>query len=98
VSGERLISRGFTLAEVIVVVAIMGLVFGVSGLAFLSLQAPRSSKRVAALRHARAQAVLTGRPVDVGDHRSPLTAHALFLPDGRALGTGIDPLTGAPID
>jgi len=32
---------GFTLVEVIVVVAIIGVIFGVSALAFTSLRAPR---------------------------------------------------------
>ena len=92
---------GFTLLEVIVVVAIVGLVFGVSGLAFASLRVPRQSAWLGALERARAQAIETGRPVraavptDTGASHSPL-ATPLFLPDGRAIGAGADPLTGAP--
>jgi prepilin-type N-terminal cleavage/methylation domain-containing protein len=99
--GARL--PGFTLIEVIVVVAILGLVFGVGGLAFSSLGFPRESGWVVALRRARVEAIQTGRPVravlptDTARHRSPLPA-PLFLPDGRAIGPGADPLTGAPLD
>src|SRR6185437_3029168 len=66
-------------------------VFAVSGLALVSLGAPRSSARMRALEAARAQALRTGIPVAVVDSVSPV----VFLPDGRALGTGVDALTGA---
>ena len=39
---------GFTLVEVLVVIAILGLVFGLSGLAFSSLRLPRESAQLAA--------------------------------------------------
>src|SRR2546430_12510556 len=54
---------GFTLVEVIVVVAILGLIFGVSALAFTSLRVPRELASFAELRRARAEAIHTGRPV-----------------------------------
>ncbi|OLD39482.1 MAG: hypothetical protein AUI57_03160 [Candidatus Rokubacteria bacterium 13_1_40CM_2_68_8] len=90
-------NRGVTLVELIVVVAIIGLVFGVTGLAFSSLRAPRESAWAAALRQARTEAIHNGRPVRAvttgTQHVAPL-----FLPDGRAIGRGADPLTGAPVD
>jgi len=98
---ERLV--GFTLVEVLVVIALLGLIFGVSGLAFSSLRLPRESMRIAALRTARGIAIRSGRPVravlpgDNAGYRSPLPA-PLFLPDGRAVGPAADPLTGAPLD
>jgi prepilin-type N-terminal cleavage/methylation domain-containing protein len=89
---------GYTLVEVIVVLAIMGLMAGVSGLALASLKAPRESEWILALRRARAEAIRTGRPMRTEDHRARRTATILFLPDGRAIGPGVDPLTGAPRD
>ncbi len=51
--------------EVIVVVAIIGLVFGASGLAFASLLAPRESEWRRDLRGAREQAIVTGTGADL---------------------------------
>src|SRR5437899_8162013 len=94
---------GVTLVELLVVLTILGLMFGVSGLAFTSLRAPRESEWVRQLRRARREAIRTGRPVravvssgTVGD--GSLLPAPLFLPDGRALGPGVDLLTGAPRD
>jgi len=90
--------RGFSLLEVIVVMAILGLIGGMSALAFVSLRASRDSVVARGLRRARTEAIRTGRPVITVDDRPPRTAHLLFLPDGRAIGPGADPLTGAPLD
>lgn len=80
-------SPGVTLVELIVVLALLGLVLGVSGLALASLREPSEAVDISAMRRARAQAVETG---------APRTAHGvLFLPDGRAVGPHVDPLTGA---
>ncbi len=90
--------QGFTLVELMVALAILGLTLGVTGLALASLKAPRESAWIREMRRARTEAIRKGIPVHVRDPRSPLTAHALFLPDGRALGSGVDPLTGAAVD
>jgi len=92
---------GVTLLEMLVVLTILGLIFAVSGLAFTSLRAPRESEWVRELRRAREEAIRTGKPVHAKEPLPPSTAHSrllppLFLPDGRALGSGVDPLTGAP--
>lgn len=84
-------NAGVTLVELLVVLVLLGMVFAVSGLALVSLGAPRSSARMRTLEAARAQALRTGIPVAVVDSVSPV----VFLPDGRALGTGVDALTGA---
>ena len=94
--GTWLLPSGFTLVEVIVVTVILGLIMGMSGLAFVGLRAPRESNVVRELRRARREAVQAGRPVSIGGNHAPLTTHVLFLPDGRAIGVGADPLTGAP--
>ena len=89
---------GFTLLEVIVVLAIVSLTLGVSGVALVSLRAPHESARVRALHQARETAIHTGRPVSVDRTTVRGMAPTLFLPDGRALGPDVDPLTGAPRD
>jgi len=89
---------GFTLLELIVVVAVLGITLGVSALAFTSLKTPRESDVARELRWARSEAIRTGRPVVTGGNHTPRTTHVLFLPDGRAIGPGVNPLTGAPVD
>jgi len=96
VRGARLRPSGFTLLEVIIVLAILGLIVGLSVAAFVTLGASRDSESVRELSRARIEAIRTGRPVLIGSNRAPRTAHILFLPDGRAIGADTDPLTGAP--
>jgi hypothetical protein len=89
-----------TLVELLVVLTVLGLILGISGLALASLRAPREAALVHALRDARAKAIRTGKPVrivlDSLPAYPPTRLPALFLPDGRAIGPGLDPLTGAP--
>ena len=86
--------RGVTLVELLVVIVIFGLITGVSGLAFASLRVPRESALVATARVARAEAIRTGRPVALRLESLRRRPVILFLPDGRAFGPGVDPLTG----
>jgi prepilin-type N-terminal cleavage/methylation domain-containing protein len=80
---------GITLLEMLVVLTVLGLVLGVSGLAIGSLRTARESEQVADLRRARAEAVRSG---------APRTAHGVrFLPDGRAIGPGANAVTGKPL-
>jgi prepilin-type N-terminal cleavage/methylation domain-containing protein len=80
--------RGVTLLELLVVLTVLGIILGVTGLAIGSLTTPRESALVIDLRKARAEAIQSG------ERR---TAHGvLFLPDGRAIGANVDPLTGIP--
>ncbi len=101
--GVRGRGKGTTLIELVVALAVLGLILGISGLALASLQAPRESERVRELARARAEAIRSGQPVraalstDTVTNHAPRTTHSvLFLPDGRAIGPGVDPLTGAP--
>src|SRR5262249_11186000 len=82
------IMRGVTLLELLVVLAILGVLLGVTGLALGSLKAPRESQETADLRLARTTAIRSGIP--------QRARGILFLPDGRALGPAVDPLTGSP--
>ena len=70
VRGAWFNPAGFTLLEVIVVLAVMGLALGMSGLALASLKAPRESERIRELRQARAEAIRTGRPVHTGNNHA----------------------------
>ena len=79
-------AHGVTLLELLVVLTVLGVVLGVTGLAIGSLQAPQESEEILALRRARAEAIHSG---------APRTTHGVrFLPDGRAIGPKVDPLTG----
>jgi len=83
---------GMTLVELLVVLSLLGLIFGIAGLATGNLRLTRTDLRAGEARRAREQAITWGRPV-----RATLdSASVLFLPDGRAIGSGVDPLTGAP--
>ena len=79
-------SRGVTLVELLVVLALLGIVLSVSGLGLAGLREPFESAAAAQRRHARAAAIRFGAPVRADN--------VLFLPDGRALGPNVDPLTG----
>ena len=81
-------AQGVTLLELIVVLAVLGVILGVTGLALGTLQNPREAQQLIDLRQARAEAIHAG---------APRTTHGVrFLPDGRAIGPDVDPLTGAP--
>jgi len=89
--------RGVTLVEVLVVLALLGLVFGMSTLAaggmrgFGSASTPDADR----IRGARAEAIRKGRPVRLErDSGGP----ALFLPDGRAVASDLDPIAGGHTD
>ena len=83
-----------TLVELVVALALLGLILGMSGIAVVTLRLPSNADAARNLRRARAEAIRIGRPVRIPGSL-PDTGHGLFLPDGRALGPGVDPLTGA---
>jgi Tfp pilus assembly protein FimT len=88
--------QGTTLLELLVVLLLMGLVAAMSafglGAAFDSPADPRAGL----LARARDSALRTGQAVSVAPDSAG--GVVLFLPDGRAIGAGVDPLTGAPVD
>ena len=88
--------QGHTLIEMVVVIAILGITLGVSGLALASLAVPREAWRVRQARQARAEAITTGLPMRLPSDSPTIRPSVLFLPDGRAIGPGVDPLTGEP--
>jgi prepilin-type N-terminal cleavage/methylation domain-containing protein len=93
----------FTLVELLMVIAVLGLISGIAGLTLASRRTPRDSEWLRELRRARSEAIRTGMPVWARNLVPPHTdSHGLisplFLPDGRAVGAGVDPLTGAPIE
>ena len=85
-------SAGVTLVELLVVLVLLSLLLGVPGLARGALGAPREAARPRALVAARAEAIRTGRSVPVRVDSMVVQ----FFPDGRAVGQGVDPLTGVP--
>ena len=87
--------RGVTLVELLVVIAVLGVLTAVSTLAVTSLRPTAESERIRLLTRARATAIRAGRAVTIS---SPMGEMIRFLPDGRALGGGVDPLTGEALD
>jgi len=89
---------GSTLLELVVVLAVLGIVAGVVGLSFRGA-GRRQETRATRISAARRQALERRHPVTLylgaGDSLHVLTA----FPDGRVVGDsalGIDPLTGRP--
>lgn len=86
-------SHGATLVELIVTLAVMGLLATLAAAAVAALRSPRRDGHAEMLAAARAKAIRIGHPVKVEG-----AAPVLFLPDGRAVGRGVDPLTGIADD
>jgi prepilin-type N-terminal cleavage/methylation domain-containing protein len=89
---------GFTLVELMVVLAILGVMAGVAGLAARSLDdTDPAAERAAAIADARRRALATRRPVRLelaaGDTVRLLLAHGSVRADSAL---GLDPLTGRP--
>jgi prepilin-type N-terminal cleavage/methylation domain-containing protein len=93
-------SAGFTLAELMVVLAILGILAALSALAMPGRLRPRGLTRAERLTLAWDSAIRTGQAVVVALDTAAGGAPRLirFLPDGRAVGAAagiVDPLTGA---
>lgn len=87
----KMLHDGITLIELLVVLLLLGLLAGVGSTGVLVLRQPASQALRDTLREARAAAIRLGAPVTLV--RDSMTIR--FLPDGRALGGPVDPLTGS---
>lgn len=87
--------RGVTLVELVVVLAVVGILSGLAMVGFRSIRPEPLAPWVAAADSARAAAVRTGRPAGITDTSG---RRLLFLPDGRAIGRDVDPVLGEVVD
>ena len=86
-SAARATRGGFTLVEVIVAMAVLGVTLGVAGLAVTSWSVvTEDDEWQSRLRHAESRAVREGRGVVVWPDSAHATPPALRLPDGRRIG------------
>ena len=83
-----------TLLELLVTLAVMGVLAGTAAFAFRPFDPPTADP----LPDGRAEAILERRPRVVISRDTTFLPRRItrvrFLPDGRALGPGRDPLTG----
>ena len=91
---------GTTLIELIVALAVLGIVLGVSTAALSAIHRDVPPPRAAAIAAARTRALRQGSTVqlDLPDSSGHGVTSLLFLPDGRIVGVGFDPLTGEAAD
>ncbi len=85
---------GATLLELLVALVIVGVMAGLGALSVLSLRPGPRGAALDSMASARHRAIREARPVVLRDG----TRQLRFLPDGRVLGGGVDPLTGVPQD
>ncbi len=87
---------GFSLVELIVAIAIMGIAATLATVAFRALARPAPESWERTRREARLRAVEEGRQVVVASDSTP-AAPVLFLPDGRVVGEDMDALSGRSV-
>ncbi len=88
-------SRGVTLVELLIVLVVLGVVVAMSTMTRGLVREGRRAEtgQDERLRAGRAKAIRTGLPVQVAADSGQVV---LLLPDGRAIGSDLDPLTGEP--
>lgn len=90
-------NRGVTLVELLVVIALIGIMTSVAAFGMRASVFGATSRRVSVFDAQRRAAILKGVPIvgsvptDTGDIE-PMT----FLPDGQVVGAGRDPLDAGP--
>ena len=88
---------GFTLIEAIVAVVLVALLGSLAGTGLGAALQQRGPEGLdAEIDEARREAILSGAPREA--IVDSVGSTALFLPDGRAIGAGYDPLTGLRTD
>lgn len=92
----RLRRWGVTLVELMVVLTILGVVFGLVGIGIAGLRPPPSAGFQQRLESGREAAIIRG--VDVLVTAADSSDVVRFRPDGQTIGTGVDPLNGAVSD
>lgn len=89
---------GVTLAELMVVIVILGVMAAVTGVAFARRAPVRDvDPRNAAIAAARAEAIRSGKPLTIRLGSADSLALATAYPDGRVVTSAtvaVDPLTG----
>lgn len=88
---------GVSLLEMTVVLLLLAVIAGVSGAALSSLRLPAGTSVARQLLAGRSRALLTGAAVRIERKDSSASSSqtpVLFLPDGRAIGNGVDPILG----
>lgn len=87
--------RGITLLELIVTLVVIGIALGIGSVAMRRGREPALTPADSVLHAARGRAIREGRIVRVAiPSLAGEPKQYLFLPDGRAVGPGLDPLTG----
>ena len=91
---------GTTLVELIVALAVLGILLGVSTAALGAIHRDTPSHQDSVLATARVKALHEGVAVrvDLPDSSGRAMVSVLLLPDGRVVGQGLDPLTGERSD
>jgi len=79
-----------------VVLTILGIVFGLVGVGIAGLRPPPTAGLQQRLENGREAAITRGVDVLVPGADSSVVVR--FRPDGQAIGTGVDPLNGAVSD
>ena len=87
--------RGTTLVELVVALTVCALLAALAAVGVTRPRAAGAERWHAVAGRARAAAIATGRAVSLADTAN---GPSLFLPDGRAIGAGLDPLLGDPLD